>query len=86
MTKTNKTLIKELRVELRYHQQMLRIDIRAVKAGSDDNVYGRENLGQNRDRRAQSLLVRRRIRVSFRCVPCQCGVVLDKGMALKVKK
>jgi hypothetical protein len=33
MTKTNKTLIKELRVELRYHQQMLRIDIRAVKAG-----------------------------------------------------
>jgi hypothetical protein len=31
--KTNKTLIKELRVELRYHQQLLRVDIRAVKAG-----------------------------------------------------
>jgi hypothetical protein len=31
--KQNKTLIKELRVELRYHQQMLRVDIRAVKAG-----------------------------------------------------
>ena len=31
--KQNKTLIKELRVQLRYHQQMLRVDIRAVKAG-----------------------------------------------------
>lgn len=31
--KTNKTLIKELRQELHYHQQMLRVDIRAVKAG-----------------------------------------------------
>jgi hypothetical protein len=33
MTKTNKTLIKELRVELRYHQQMVRIDVRVLKAG-----------------------------------------------------
>jgi hypothetical protein len=31
--KQNKTLIKELRVQLRYHQQMLRVDIRAVRAG-----------------------------------------------------
>jgi hypothetical protein len=31
--KKNETLIKELRVELRYHQQMLCVDVRAVKAG-----------------------------------------------------
>jgi hypothetical protein len=31
--KKNKTLIKELRVELRYHQQMVRVDLRALKAG-----------------------------------------------------
>ena len=31
--KTNKTLIKELRQELHYHQVMVRVDIRAVKAG-----------------------------------------------------
>jgi hypothetical protein len=31
--KKNSTKIKELRVQLRYHQQMLRVDIRAVKAG-----------------------------------------------------
>lgn len=32
--KQNKTLINELRQELRYHQTMLRVDIRAVKAGT----------------------------------------------------
>ena len=31
--KTNKTLIKELRQELHFHQQMVRVDIRSVKAG-----------------------------------------------------
>ena len=31
--KTNKTLIKELRQELRYHQTMARVDLRALKAG-----------------------------------------------------
>jgi len=31
--KTNKTLIKELRQELRYHQTMVRVDIRAAKSG-----------------------------------------------------
>ena len=31
--KTNKTLIKELRRELHYQQMMLRVDLRAVKAG-----------------------------------------------------
>jgi hypothetical protein len=31
--KKNKTLIKELRRELHYHQMMLRVDIRATKAG-----------------------------------------------------
>lgn len=31
--KTTKTLIKELRQELRYHQTMVRVDIRAAKAG-----------------------------------------------------
>lgn len=31
--KTNKTLIKELRQELRYHQMMNRVDLRAYRAG-----------------------------------------------------
>jgi hypothetical protein len=31
--KTNKTLIKELRQKLRYHQQMNRVDLRAYRAG-----------------------------------------------------
>lgn len=31
--KTTKTLIKELRQELHYHQIMVRVDIRAAKAG-----------------------------------------------------
>jgi hypothetical protein len=31
--KTNKTLINELREELRYHQTMVRVDIRALRAG-----------------------------------------------------
>ena len=31
--KTNKTLIKELRKELRYHQTMVRVDVSACKAG-----------------------------------------------------
>jgi hypothetical protein len=31
--KTNKTKIKELRQELRYHQMMVRVDLRAVRAG-----------------------------------------------------
>jgi len=31
--KTAKTKIKELRKELRYHQMMVRVDLRAVRAG-----------------------------------------------------
>jgi len=31
--KTNKTLIKELRQDLRYHQMMVRVDVRAAKSG-----------------------------------------------------
>lgn len=31
--KKNKTLIKELRKELHYHQMLVRVDIRAMKAG-----------------------------------------------------
>lgn len=31
--KQNKTLIKELRQELRYHQMMNRVDLRAARAG-----------------------------------------------------
>jgi hypothetical protein len=31
--KQNKTQIRELRRELHYHQMMVRIDVRAVKAG-----------------------------------------------------
>ena len=31
--KTNKTLIKELRQDLHYHQTMVRVDLRAVRAG-----------------------------------------------------
>jgi hypothetical protein len=31
--KKNKTLINELREELRYHQTMVRVDIRALRAG-----------------------------------------------------
>lgn len=31
--KQNKTLIKELRRDLHYHQMMVRIDLRAVRAG-----------------------------------------------------
>ena len=31
--KQNKTLIKELRQELRYHQMMNRVDLRAYRAG-----------------------------------------------------
>ena len=31
--KTNKTLIKELRIELHHHQTMVKVDIRALKAG-----------------------------------------------------
>lgn len=31
--KQNKTLIKELRQELHYHQMMVRVDLRAVRAG-----------------------------------------------------
>jgi len=31
--KTSKTIIKELRQELHYHQMMVRVDLRAVRAG-----------------------------------------------------
>lgn len=31
--KQNKTLIKELRQELRYHQMMVRVDLNAARAG-----------------------------------------------------
>lgn len=31
--KTKKTLIKELKNELRYHQTMVRVDLRSYKAG-----------------------------------------------------
>jgi len=31
--KKSKTLIKELRQELHYHQQMVRVDLRSLKAG-----------------------------------------------------
>lgn len=31
--KTNKTLIKELRQDLHYHQMLIRVDIRALRAG-----------------------------------------------------
>jgi len=31
--KQTKTLIKDLRRELHYHQQMVRVDLRAVRAG-----------------------------------------------------
>jgi len=30
--KTNKTLIKELRLQLHYHQMLLRVDLRVVRA------------------------------------------------------
>lgn len=33
--KQNKTLIKDLRRELRFHQMMVRVDLRAVKAGKE---------------------------------------------------
>ena len=33
--KTSKTIIKELRKELHYHQMMVRVDIRSVCAGID---------------------------------------------------
>lgn len=31
--KTTRTQIRELKTELHYHQQMVRVDIRAVRAG-----------------------------------------------------